>query len=117
VPTIVAVAGAARAEGDTMIEPVALQDFFLSFFSAAMVIVAGALYALLFALGKQRRSVALLALAYSAYGVLAASVLMLARVLHLEGFWQSVTIVMLVGYLLAPHGIWRLCLSTYGREA
>jgi hypothetical protein len=100
-----------------MIEPVELQDFFLSFFSAAMVILAGALYALLFTLGKQRGSVPLLALAYAAYGLLAVSVLLLARVLHLEGFWQVVTFFMLIGYLLAPHGIWRLCVSTYGREA
>ena len=32
-----------------MIEPVALADFFVTFFSAAMVIMSGALYALLFA--------------------------------------------------------------------
>jgi len=32
-----------------MIEPVELQDFFVVFFSGAMVIMAGALYALLFA--------------------------------------------------------------------
>jgi Kef-type K+ transport system membrane component KefB len=96
-----------------MIEPVELQYFFLSFFAAAMVIVTGALYALLFAFGKQRRSAVLLALAYACYGALAVFVVLLARVLHLDGFWQALTFVMLTGYLLAPHGIWRLCVSTY----
>ncbi len=100
-----------------MLEPVALKDFFLSFFAAGMVIVAGALYALLFAFGKQRGSVTLLALAYGSYGTLAAFVALLAHVLHLDGFWQAVTFTMLTGYLLAPHGIWHLCVSTYGRDA
>lgn len=32
-----------------MIEPVALEDFFITFFSSALIILAGASYALLFA--------------------------------------------------------------------
>lgn len=99
-----------------MIEPVELQDFFLGFFAAAMVIVAGALYALLFAFGKQRKNRALLALAYGSYALLALCVVLLARVLHLDGFWQAVTFTMLTGYLLAPHGIWHLCVSTHASE-
>jgi len=35
-----------------MIEPVALKDFFITFFSAALIIMAGASYALLFAWSK-----------------------------------------------------------------
>jgi hypothetical protein len=38
---------------------------------------------------------------------------MLADALHLTGFWISIVVVMLVGYLLAPHGIWLLCVNTH----
>ena len=52
-----------------MIEPVALQDFFLTFFSAAMVIMTGGLYALLFAYARLKRYPRLMPLAYVAYQV------------------------------------------------
>ena len=47
-----------------MIEPVALQNFFLTFFSAAMVILTGALYALLFAYARVKRRPRLMPLAH-----------------------------------------------------
>ena len=52
-----------------------------------------------------------MSLAYSAYAVLFASVITLAKVTNLfsSAFWISLVVVMLVGYLLAPHAIWHLC--------
>lgn len=101
-----------------MIEPVALQDFFLSFFSAAMVILCGALYALLFAYARVRQRPRLMPLAYLAYLGLVASVLVLATVANLfaTGFWTLIVALMLVGYLLAPHAIWHLCAGTHAHE-
>jgi uncharacterized membrane protein len=101
-----------------MIEPVALQDFFLSFFSAAMVILCGALYALLFAYARVRRQPRLMPVAYLAYLGLVASVLVLATVANLfaTGFWTLIVALMLVGYLLAPHAIWHLCVGTHAHE-
>jgi len=101
-----------------MIEPVALQDFFLSFFSAAMVILCGALYALLFAYARVRQRPRLMPLAYLAYLGLVASVLVLATVANLfaTGFWTLIVALMLVGYLLAPHAIWHLCVGTHAHE-
>ena len=98
-----------------MIEPVALKDFFLTFFSAAMVVLSGALYALLFAYARVRRRPGLMPLAYAAYLGLAASVLVLGSVANLfsSGFWIFVVAVMLVGYLLAPHAVWHLCVGTH----
>jgi hypothetical protein len=100
-----------------MIEPVALKDFFLAFFSAAMVLVFGALYALLFAQARIRQRPRLMPLAYLAYLGLAASVHALATAANLfaTGFWTAIVVLMLVGYLLAPHGIWRLCVGTHAR--
>lgn len=101
-----------------MIEPVALKDFFLTFFSAAMVVVAGALYALLFAYARVKQRPRLMPLAYAAYLGLAVSVLVLAAVANLlaTAFWTFIVVVMLVGYLLAPHAIWHLCVGTHAHE-
>lgn len=101
-----------------MIEPVALKDFFLTFFSAAMVILCGALYALLFAYARVRQRPRLMPLAYAAYLGLVASVLVLALVANLfaTAFWTFIVALMLVGYLLAPHGIWHLCVGTHAHE-
>ncbi len=97
-----------------MIEPVHLADFFAVFFSAAMVILFGACYALLFAFSKVKLSPGLMPLAYLAYLGLVVSVLVLARVAHLDGlFWNSVVALMLAGYLAAPHAIYRLCVDTH----
>jgi uncharacterized membrane protein len=98
-----------------MIEPVALKDFFLTFFSAAMVILTGALYALLFAYARVKQRPRLMPLAYLAYLGLVASVLVLATVANLfaTGFWTLIVALMLIGYLLAPHAIWHLCVGTH----
>lgn len=96
-----------------MIEPVELQDFFITFFSGAMIIMAGALYALLFAWSRLQSKPWMMALAYGSYGILFISVLTLGSATHLNGFWWGLVIALLVGYLLAPHGIWKLCVGTH----
>jgi uncharacterized membrane protein len=101
-----------------MIEPVALKDFFLTFFSAAMVIMTGALYALLFAYARVKNRPRIMPLAYAAYLGLVVSVLVLAMVANLfaTGFWTFIVLLMLIGYLLAPHAIWHLCVGTHAHE-
>lgn len=98
-----------------MIEPVKIADFFVTFFSAASVILFGALYALLFAYSRIKNVPRLMPLAYAAYAVLFAAVIVLASVANLFGslFWVSVVTLMLVGYLVAPHAIWHLCVATH----
>ena len=101
-----------------MIEPVALKDFFLMFFSAATVVLAGALYALLFAYARVKQRPRLMPLAYAAYLGLVVSAMVLASVANLfsSGFWIFIVVVMLVGYLLAPHAVWHLCVGTHAGE-
>jgi FlaA1/EpsC-like NDP-sugar epimerase len=98
-----------------MIEPVKLADFFITFFSAASVIIFGALYALLFAYSKIKNVPRLMLLAYAAYAVLFVSVMVLANVANLFGslFWQFIVLLMLAGYLLAPRFIFQLCVATH----
>ena len=96
-----------------MIEPVALQDFFVTFFSSALVILFGACYAGLYAWAKLRGKPSLLLWAYACYAALVASTLALARAAHLHGEWQILVGLMLAGYLLAPWGVWRLCADSH----
>ncbi|HNU64115.1 MAG TPA: hypothetical protein PKJ96_06300 [Thiobacillaceae bacterium] len=101
-----------------MIQPVELANFFAVFFSAASVILFGTAYALLFAWSRVRGRPGLMPLAYLAYACLFASVLVLGFTANLfvNGFWTSIVLLMLVGYLVAPHGIWHLCVQTHEQE-
>ncbi|HEX8980305.1 MAG TPA: hypothetical protein VF811_11405 [Parasulfuritortus sp.] len=101
-----------------MIEPVQLADFFTVFFSAAMVIVAGAVYALLFAFARLKKLPRLMPFAYLAYAGLAASAVTLARAANLlnHPLWAGIVGLMLLGYLVAPHAIWHLCVGTHADE-
>jgi hypothetical protein len=101
-----------------VIEPVALADFFTVFFSAAMVILCGALYALLFAYSRIRNMPGLMWLAYLSYSALMISVFFLGDAANLfnSHFWTSIVALMLLGYLLAPRAIWKLCVGTHACE-
>ena len=98
-----------------MLEPVKLANFFIVFFSAASVILFGASYALLFAWSRMRSRPRLMLLAYAAYAGLVFSVITLAFAANLfnTGFWTFIVFLMLIGYLLAPHGVWHLCVGTH----
>jgi len=90
-----------------------VNSIMLATMAGAMVVLAGALYAAVYAIGKLSDSISLVRLSYLFYGVLVVSVLVLARTLNFSGIWNWVAAVMLAGYLLAPHGIWRLCVGTH----
>lgn len=97
----------------TLIEPVASNDIFLAAIAAALVILFGAAYALFFALGRLQASRALQWIALGCYAALAVSTFGLAQALNLHGYWASLVALMLIGYLLAPYGIWWLCVGTH----
>ncbi len=101
-----------------MTEPANPADFLTVFFTAAMVIVLGALYALLFACSRLKRIPRLMQAAYLAYGGLFICALVLARATHLfnSPWWATIVVLMLAGYLLAPHAIWHLCTGTHSAE-
>ena len=98
-----------------IVEPVELANFFTVFFSAAMVIMTGALYALLFADSRLRQRPRLMPLAYVAYLGLSVSVYTLAQAANLfnDTFWTFIVGLMLLGYFVAPHGVWHLCVATH----
>ncbi len=98
-----------------MLEPVKLANFFIVFFSAAAVILFGASYALMFAWSRVKARPGLMPLAYIAYLGLFISVLVLAFAANLfhNGLWSFIVLLMLAGYLVAPHAIWHLCVGTH----
>ncbi len=98
-----------------MLEPVKLANFFIVFFSAASVILFGASYALIFAWSRVRNRPRLMPLAYAAYAGLFVSVIVLALAANLfnNSFWTFIVMLMLAGYLAAPHAIWHLCVGTH----
>jgi hypothetical protein len=108
----------ANREASEMLEPVKLANFFTVFFSAASVILFGAAYALIFAWSRVRGRPRLMPLAYAAYAGLFVSVIVLAFAANLfnDPFWTAIVLLMLVGYLLAPHAIWHLCVGTHADE-
>ena len=96
-----------------MFEPVTQDNLLAAAVSGALVVVAGAGYALLFALSKVSGRATLLRWAYGCYIALAVAVWVLVDTLYLMGYWWLLVVAMLIGYLLAPHGIWHLCVATH----
>lgn len=97
-----------------MIEAVAPQDFIATFAACALIVLFGAGYAGLFAWSRVRRRRDALIAAGIFYAALVLTVMLLSRLAHLDGSWQAVTGLMLVGYLLAPWAIWKLCAASHG---
>jgi len=91
-------------------------DLFLSAFAGAMIVVSGGLYALLLAFARLRNSKRLAYAAVSAYFALVVFVFLLADRLALARGWNVVIVVMLAGYLTAPHAIWFLTHATHGES-
>ena len=100
-----------------MAETMGIENLILGTMAGAVVVLAGAFYALFFALGKLQSSRAFLLASLLSYGLLVAAVWVLAVNLKLSGFWIVVTATMLVGYFMAPRAIWHLCVGTHADDA
>lgn len=96
-----------------MLEPVALKDFFATFFTSALIILAGASYALLFAWSKVNHNPWIQYFAYTAYVLLVIAVGLLSQYANFTGHWLILSSVMVIGYFFAPIGIWHLCVRTH----
>ncbi len=96
-----------------MIEPVALQDFFVTFFSSALIILAATGYALLFAWSQFNPRLGIRCAAYLCYGILLAAVATLTQAAHFSGIWLTLSLLMALGYFFAPRWVWSLCVNTH----
>jgi hypothetical protein len=81
--------------------------------AGAMVVMFGAIYALLFAWARVHARPRLMIAGYGAYALLFLATVVLVRTLNLGGAWQLVAAIMVIGYLLAPQAIWHLCVGTH----
>ncbi len=99
-----------------MIEPVALSDFFISFFSAAMIILIAALYAGIYTWAETTGKNSLFYWAQAVYLVLLGFVGLFSFINHLNGYWLTLTVLMAIGYWWMPRLIWRLCESTHADD-
>jgi len=99
-----------------MIDPVATQHIMAAAIAGALIILFGAVYALLFALSRLQQRPGLMLWAYTAYAVLIGAVWVLSTTLNLTGFWQVIAAVMVIGYFVAPRLIWHLCAGTHVSE-
>ena len=93
-----------------------VESILLATMAGAMIVLAGALYAGVYSIGRISSNHVLIKLSYLFYAVLVVSTLVLARTLNFAGFWNWVVVVMLVGYLIAPQAIWRLCVATHAEQ-
>jgi hypothetical protein len=91
----------------------AVNGILLATMAGALVVLAGALYAGVFAIGKIFNSPSLVKLSYLFYAVLVVAVLVLDRTLGFTGAWDLIIVAMLAGYLFAPQAIWKLCEGTH----
>ncbi len=99
-----------------MVEPVVAQHILIAAMAGAMVVLFGAIYAMLFAWSKIKKDPRYMIGAYFAYSIFVVFTAIMAYTLNLTGFWYSIVAVMLIGYLLAPHGVWHLCVGTHKQE-
>ena len=81
--------------------------------SAAAVVLCGAGYALLLALGRARGSAVLRRAALIAYAGVVLAAAGLSWALELQGPWLLLVAVLLVGYFAAPRAVWRLSVATH----
>lgn len=96
-----------------MIEPVATQHIMIAAIAGALIVLFGATYALFFALGRLQQNTTYKWLGYAGYAGLVVAVGVLMRTLNMNGFWQLVAAVMVIGYFIAPRVIWHLCVGTH----
>lgn len=92
------------------------ESFLGIFVSAAFVILFGAIYVGIFTVVKMEKiKKYYLAVAYSAWGIQAYSMLMLGMLIKSEPFTQKILFGAMVGYLLIPHVIYYLVHASHER--
>ena len=94
-------------------ETVHFEHIALAAVAAGGVVFSGALYALCYALWRQRADARLLLCAAASYVVLLLATFVLQSQLGLSGVWIALMVCLLAGYLIAPVLIWRLSAATH----
>jgi len=99
-----------------MIEPVALADFFMSFFTAALIILTAVVYVTLYTWAEVKHKRFVKYASWFVYAALIGCVLLFSRIMHLNGYWQILSVLMALGYWWMPRLILRLCVATHEED-
>ena len=97
-------------------EPVEVELIATAAMAAGGIIFCGALYAIFYALGRLAGNMRLIRIGFLSYVGLLIATALLARALQLHGVWLGLIPCLLLGYLLAPPLIWRLCAGVHVLE-
>lgn len=97
--------------------PVTVNELGYAMMMGTGILLSGSAYAFLLAIGKLYKKIYYLILAYASYLILSIIALLFSMMLHLEGVWLIAPVILLAGYLFAPHVILHLCISTYGSRS
>lgn len=97
-------------------DPVQVELIATAAMAAGGIIFCGALYAIFYALGRLAGNVRLIRIGFLSYGGLLVATALLTRALQLHGVWLGLVPCLLLGYLLAPPLIWRLCAGVHALE-
>ncbi len=85
-----------------IMQPVDPGDLLITFLAAAGVIFGGVGYALFYAAAKLQEQPKRLPGAAAAFILLTICVLVLMKTTHLDGIWQILALLLLLGYLMTP---------------
>ena len=97
-----------------MVDPGEIKNLLLAFFSAAMIIGSGALYAICVGLAGRMSSIVLERAAVGTFAMLCVFVALFFYAANLHGFWLVLGVLMLAGYWFMPRAILRLVIATHG---
>ena len=94
---------------ESSLDPTEISMIATAAMAAGGIVFCGALYAIFYALGRQGDSRRFRRIGYASYAGLVVCAALLTGALDLRGIWLAVMAALLLGYLMAPPFIWRLC--------
>ena len=97
-------------------DPVQIEQIATAAMAAGGIIFCGALYAIFYALGRLAGNPRLIRIGFLSYAGLLVATALLTHSLQLRGLWLGLVPCLLLGYLLAPPLIWRLCTGVHVLE-
>ena len=97
-------------------DPVQVKLIATAAMAAGGIIFCGALYAIFYALGRLGGNKRFIQIGFVSYAGLVLCTALLTVALNLRGMWLALSACLLLGYLVAPPFIWRLCAAVHDVE-
>ena len=98
-------------------DPVQIKLIATAAMAAGGIIFCGALYAIFYTLGRLADDTRLIRIGFLSYAGLLFATAWLSSALNLHGVWLGLVPCLLLGYLLSPPLIWRLCAAVHAVES